>query len=123
MDKIFINSLTIQACHGVNAEEKLKPQPFVFGVKMYADLTNARLSDDLSQTVNYAHAIKSITDEVTLKSVNLLEHLAHKVSVRLLSDFPALERVEVSVAKPRAPILADFENVSVKISLKRDEVL
>lgn len=123
MDKICINSLIIHACHGVNADEKIKPQPFIFDVTMYANLTTARISDDLKSTVNYAHAIKSITAEVEAKSVDLIEHLAHKVAARLLADFPALQKVDVCIAKPRAPIIADFESVSVEISLMRDEIL
>ena len=123
MDKICINSLVVHVCHGVNDDEKIKPQPFVFDIIIHANLTAARLNDDLSQTVNYAHAIKSITAEAKAESVDLIEHLAHKVAVRLLADFLIIQQVNVAVAKPRAPIIADFESVSVEISLARDEVL
>ena len=46
--KIEISSLEIMAKHGVLAEEKTTPQPFVFDVSVEADCEAAALRDDLS---------------------------------------------------------------------------
>ena len=54
MDRIGIKGLYVVATHGVNPEEKVKPQPFVLDVELRKDFTDAAIADDLSKTVNYA---------------------------------------------------------------------
>ena len=53
---ILIRGLEVNACHGVYAEEKVAPQPFVFDADLYADFYSAAKTDDINATVNYAKA-------------------------------------------------------------------
>ena len=54
MDKIIIKELKIFANHGVLPEENEQGQYFYISCEVSADLRKAGLTDDLSETVNYA---------------------------------------------------------------------
>ena len=64
MDTIQIKGLRIFAYHGVGPEEKRDGQPFVLDIAMKADLSRARRSDDLEDTVNYAAVVEAVRDTV-----------------------------------------------------------
>ena len=60
MDKITISGLDIFAYHGVNPEEKRYGQHFLLDITLEADLSRARHSDNLADTVNYASGPESL---------------------------------------------------------------
>ena len=76
MDRIYIRGLEIFAYHGVNPEEKRDGQTFILDVTLYADLSRARQSDSLSDTVNYAAVRKTIQRAFTAESYDLIERAA-----------------------------------------------
>ena len=68
MDTIYIKGLEIFAYHGVNPEEKRDGQVFLLDIAMVADLTKARESDSLDDTVNYAAVRKTVQKAFTRQS-------------------------------------------------------
>ena len=60
MDTIHIKGLRLFAYHGVNPEEKRDGQTFVLDLRLGADLSRARRSDRLEDTVNYAAVVKAV---------------------------------------------------------------
>ena len=66
MDKIIIKGLELFAYHGVNPEEKAQGQTFLLDIALEADLSKARRSDSLQDTINYA-AVRQTAVEVLLK--------------------------------------------------------
>ncbi len=123
MDKIVIKGLRIFAFHGVNSEEKEKGQPFVLDVALFLPLSTPGRTDNLTDTVNYAHAVKAIKRAMLAESYDLLERAAEQVARTLLEEFPTIIKADVCLQKPRAPIAADFDFVGVEISRTRGEVL
>ena len=120
--KIEISSLEIMAKHGVLAEEKTTPQPFVFDVSVEADCEDAALRDDLSLTVNYSEVCALVTEIATAKSYDLIEALARECALSLLEKFTLATAVTVRVSKPAAPVKANVGNVSVTYSAERNKV-
>ena len=120
--KIEISSLEIMAKHGVLAEEKTTPQPFVFDVSVEADCEDAALRDDLSVTVNYSEVCALVTEVATAKSYDLIEALARECALSLLEKFTLATAVTVRVSKPAAPVKANVGNVSVTYSAERNKV-
>ena len=51
--------------------------------------------------------------------MNLIEALAGKIADRVLSDFKSVEKVKVTVHKPKAPISVPFKDVSVTLERER----
>ena len=115
MDEIYIKGLKIFAYHGVNPEETENGQEFELDIVMFADLARARQSDDLEDTINYAAARKVVTSAMTERPFKLIERAAEEVATRLLSTFEKLEKVEITLKKPNAPMSCKFDYVAVKI--------
>lgn len=115
MDSIIARGLTFRACHGVEPQEKNIPQPFKVDLEMFLDLEKAGQTDDLQYTVNYDQAFHLVEDIVTGSSYDLIEALADKIAWTILTTFPILKSVEVTVYKPEAPVLGEFKYFAVKI--------
>lgn len=122
MEKIIIKNLELYAYHGVNPEEKRDGQKFVLDITAQADLKNARISDDLNDTVSYAKMIKTARAVFCEEKNDLIERAAERVAQALLDEYEKIENVTVLLKKPEAPIKADFEYVAVEISKSRGEL-
>ena len=72
MDQIYIKGLKIFAYHGVNPEETENGQEFELDITMYADLSSARLTDNLEDTINYAAARKILSAVMTERPYKLI---------------------------------------------------
>lgn len=121
MDKIIIKGLKVFAYHGVNPEEKVDGQNFVVDIIAYCSLDKAGRADDLNDTVSYARILKTAVRVMSEDKYDLLERVAHRVAEQILNDFSSIERVDVCLKKPEAPINADFDYVAVEISRTRKD--
>jgi dihydroneopterin aldolase len=119
MDKILIRDLKIFAYHGVNPEEKVDGQNFVFDIDLSVNMTKACYSDDVEDTVSYAKVIKTVTRVCTAEKYDLLEKLAQVVSDAILEEYTDVFDVLITVKKPEAPMKADFSWVGVQIFRER----
>ena len=119
MDSIIIKDLKLYACHGVNDFEKKDGQIFYIDLEVFTGLSKACVSDDVNDTVSYAKIIKSVSDEFTCQSDNLIERAASRVCDRLFNDFSAIRKIIIEVKKPDAPIKADFGFVAVRLERER----
>lgn len=120
MDKIYIKGLQLFAYHGVNPEEKRDGQTFVLDITLCADLTRARVSDRLEDTVNYAAVRKTVQRAFTKARYDLIERAAEVVCQAVLDDFPMVEEITLLLKKPQAPMNAVFEYVAVEITKGRE---
>ncbi|MDD3840196.1 MAG: dihydroneopterin aldolase [Clostridia bacterium] len=119
MDSISIKDLEIYAYHGVNEEEKKLGQKFSISLKMYVDLKKAGISDDISDTINYAEVIQDIKSICISKSYNLIETLAEEVARYLLKKYRIINSVKVEVKKPWAPVGCILNYVCISIHRER----
>ncbi|MCD8293890.1 MAG: 2-amino-4-hydroxy-6-hydroxymethyldihydropteridine diphosphokinase [Clostridia bacterium] len=120
MDTVFIQGLKIDACHGVNDEEKIFPQPFVIDMKIGYDMTDAVRSDAIELAVSYSSVCKILTDVVKNNKFNLLEKLATECAYTVMDKLPAVQTITITVKKPKAPVKgAVFEAVGVTRQFER----
>ena len=122
-DCIMINGLSLFAYHGVNDEEKRNGQVFQIDITMHCDLSKPSRSDNLEDTVNYAHALKTARAAFLLDRYDLIERAAGAIADKLLETFGQIISVEVTVEKPEAPISARFDYVAVRICRNRGETV
>lgn len=101
--QIELHGLTFHAYHGVLPEEREQGNTFVVDLLLDADIHRAVLTDELSDTVNYAEVYAVVKREMESPSL-LLEHVCGRIAVALLDAFGALQRVRVSVTKKNPPI-------------------
>ena len=120
MDKIIIKDLKLFAYHGVNEEEKITGQNFVFDITVWADLTKPCESDNVEDTVSYAKIIKKVREVFTSEKYDLLEKASQVVCDAIFESFPAVQECEILLKKPEAPIKAEFSYVAVEIRRTRN---
>ena len=121
MDTIHIKGLRLFAYHGVNPEEKRDGQTFVLDLRLGADLSRARRSDRLEDTVNYAAVVKAVRAAFTAQSFHLIERAAQAVCDAVLEGFPQVEDVCLLLQKHEAPVSAEFDYMAVEITQRREE--
>mgnify|MGYP002624076647 CR=1 FL=1 len=119
MDKITIKSLTLYAYHGVNPEEKENGQKFILDVTYYLDLSAACQSDNLDDTVSYAQVVKIIRKVFCEQSYDLIERAAQVVCDALFEAFDKIEKIEITLQKPDAPVRAEFDYMAVTLQRER----
>ena len=113
MNEIRIKNLEIFAYHGVLEEEKRNGQKFYVNAVLKTDFQKATKEDDLSLSTHYGEVCLQIKEKMTEKSYHLIESAAAAVAEDILLHFPLIEKVEIELKKPFAPIPMDFEYVSV----------
>ena len=119
MDKITISKLEIYAHHGVFEAEKQEGQTFFVSADLYMDLKSAGKTDDLNKTVSYADVCHDIQRLMTEKSYDLIETCADGIACDLLQRYPAIQRADITIFKPDAPIGLPLAYVAVTISRSR----
>ena len=118
-DRIILEGMVFYGYHGVNPEERELGQRFVVDLDLEKDLSAAGLSDDLTQTVNYASAYKLAREVVEGQPCNLIETVAERLATALLSRL-SIDGVRVRVRKPWAPVKGSvMDSVAVEIVRKR----
>ena len=118
-DTIFVTGLVIHARHGVMEHETEVGQRFVIDLELYADLQESSHSDKLADTVSYSDVVTTTTAAFKNTNYKLLERAAGAVADAILSHFPRIRAVKITVHKPHAPIAAIFEDVGVVLTRSR----
>lgn len=113
-DTIRLTGLRVRGFHGVLPEERRDGQDFVVDVVLALDLSDAARSDDVTDTVHYGELAARLAKVVAGEPVDLIETLAQRLAEVCLAE-PRVERVEVTVHKPAAPIPLDVADVAVTV--------
>lgn len=115
MDKIQIKNLEIFANHGVFPEENKLGQKFVISATLYTSTRQAGKTDDLTASIHYGEVSQFITKFVQEHTWKLLETVVEQLAEAMLLQIPHLEKVELEIKKPWAPVGLPLETVSVSI--------
>ena len=114
LDRIALSGLRAVGYHGVFDFERREGQEFVVDVVLDVDTRVAALSDDLSDTVNYADVADAVHALITGEPVNLIETLAQRIAEVCLVD-RRVQRVHVTLHKPSAPVAVAFADIAVTV--------
>jgi len=117
---ISINKIQTTGCHGIYEHEKNNPQKFEIDLLINFE---KKISDDISETLNYEVLIEEIINFVKNNSYNLIETLAfnlvyHIKSLDILSNFNSALEISITVFKPETKLNKISENISVRYSEK-----
>ena len=103
-DEILLEGMRFYAYHGVNPEERALGQRFTVDVGLAVDLRRAGQSDDLADTVSYSAVYKLVRAIIEGEPRNLIEAVAEEIAAAILTGFPHVARVTVTVRKPEVPM-------------------
>lgn len=118
-DYIEIDNLIVFANHGVFREEETMGQRFMISLKLYADISKAANTDDISNSINYGEVCSFVTEFTKTHRAKLIEKAAQDIAYALLEKYPLLKTVEVKLKKPWAPIGLPLDNVLVNVTRGR----
>ena len=122
--KIKLTGLRVFAHHGVFDFERQNGQDFYVDATVWVDNRDLEFNDDLNKTVHYGDLAKALVDNVKHQPVDLLETLAQRLLDLVLNwGGPAspVVKARITVHKPNAPIVYEFNDVSVTVKGKRHE--
>ncbi|MDR0733334.1 MAG: dihydroneopterin aldolase [Dysgonamonadaceae bacterium] len=114
MDCIELKNMVFHARHGVLAQERTVGNTFTVSLKLYLDLSLARQSDCLKDTLNYADVFKIVEREMSVPS-DLLEHVASRIVSAVKQTFPQIAKIRIRVAKIRPPVGGEMAAAAVII--------
>ena len=118
-DTVFVKGVVLHAYHGVMQHEAKVGQTFRLDLKLAIDLAEASRSDKLKHTVSYDLVVKAASEAFAARRYRLVEAAAGAVADAVLTRFPQVQAVAVTVHKPHAPIAATFDDVGVTIARSR----
>ena len=113
-DTIALTGLRVRGRHGLLPAEREQGQDFLVDVVLHLDLRAAAVSDDIADTVHYGELAERLAAVVAGEPVDLVETLAGRLAEVCLS-YPRVQRAQVTVHKPSAPIPLDFADVAVTV--------
>lgn len=118
MDRIILSGIEFYAYGGVTDAEKQIGQRYRAQVELFADLSPAARSDDVSDTIHYGQVYEAVVAMSREQPFNLIEFAAGRIADRLLELFPA-ERATVRLEKLLPPIDGVVASAAVEISRVR----
>ncbi|WP_247777541.1 dihydroneopterin aldolase [Bradyrhizobium sp. CW1] len=77
------------------------------------------LSDNVNDTIDYSEVVTLVMKSFAASGRCLLEPLAAAIAEELLRTYAGLDAVTVTVHKPHAPVVANFDDVGVRTTRRR----
>src|SRR5690606_37178582 len=90
MDRILLQGMRFWGHHGLLPHEREQGQPFEVDLEVELDLSRARESDRLEETVDYRLLFRAVQEVVEGEPVHLLEHLAERIRRQVERTLEAL---------------------------------
>ncbi|HEY5266383.1 MAG TPA: dihydroneopterin aldolase [Acidimicrobiales bacterium] len=118
-DVIELRELRCSAVIGVLSEERERPQPLAFDIDIVRPFEEAAMSDDITETTNYAEILTLASKVASEGAFLLLETMAYRVAREILAFDTAISSVSVAVRKLRPPVPEDVATVGVRCSVQR----
>jgi dihydroneopterin aldolase len=103
---VELRGLELEGRHGVDVEERVTPQPFLFD--LWLDVPDDALSDRIEDAVDYREVAACVREVSEQRQFHLLEALAAATAQAVLERF-AVSRAKVRVRKPAVKLGAPVE--------------
>lgn len=118
--KIYLRNVRFHAFHGILPQEGIVGNDYLVNLVLDYDFSSAMKTDDLQGTLNYAEVYQKVREEMAVPS-KLLEHVAGRIAHRLFSDFPEIQKLQLSITKVNPPMGADSDGAGVEVVLTKDK--
>ena len=117
---ITLTNVRFRALHGVLPQERRVGGDYTLTLRVGFDVSRAVQSDDVADTLNYATLYETARQEMSIPS-QLLEHVAGRIGQRVLSEWPEVTTVDLTLTKENPPMGADCDGASVELHLINDK--
>lgn len=115
MDRIVLKNMTFYGYHGDIEAENTLGQRFYVDVALSLDLTKAGQSDNLEDTISYAHVYSLVAEVMSGAPCKLLERLGTLVCEKIWDTCHDVVGLSVTIRKPSAPVpgILDYAEVTI----------
>lgn len=114
MGIIKLKNIRTYSYHGCLIEEGKIGSDYTVNLEVKTDLRKSSITDNLSDTVDYVLLNRIVVEEMAIRSA-LLEHVAHRIIMRIFEEVPEISRIIVAVSKINPPIGGDVEAVTIEM--------
>lgn len=114
MGIIRVEGIRLYAFHGCLPEEAKIGSEYIVDVVIETDFSEAAKNDDLSKTIDYLTVFGIVKEQMAIRS-KLIEHVAKRISDKLKSTLPAIQKLEVTVTKINPPVNGAVGSTSVTL--------
>lgn len=119
---IYLSDVRIHAFHGVDTQETAVGADFIINLKVGYPIEQAMQTDDLDDTLSYAEMFNIIKHEMQQPS-KLLENVAGRIANGIVSAFPNISSIDLSITKENPPMGADCKGAGVEIHLINNKTI
>lgn len=117
---IYIRNLRFHAFHGVEAQERMTGNDYELDLRIQVDVSDAMVSDNVTDTVNYAD-VYSLAKHEMKKTSKLVEHVAYRIGKAVMKRWPSVRSITVCLTKLNPPMGADCNGAGVELYLINDK--
>lgn len=117
--QLTLSNIRLLACHGVMTQEQMVDALFRVSLTVTADLSVAAKTDRLEDTVSYDALYRIVKREMAVPAM-LIEHVAYRIGHEVISEFPQVEEVDISVTKDNPPMGGDMDGATVRLIISND---
>ncbi len=117
---ITLTDLRFHAFHGVMPQERLTGNDYTVSLRIGYPVSDACLSDEVADTLNYASVYDLVSQEMNVPS-KLLERVAYRIADRLFRKFKLITVLDVNLNKLNPPFGADCYGAGVELHLINDK--
>ena len=119
MGVIKLKNIRTFSYHGCMIEEGKIGSDYTVDLKIKTNLQQSSQTDHLADTVDYVLLNQIVVEEMAIRS-ELLEHVAHRIIVRVFAEAPSVSRIKIGVSKINPPIGGDVEAVTIELEEYRN---
>lgn len=119
IDQIFVNDLRIHGYHGVKDAEKSLGQKFHIDIVCDVE-RNGERTDSMASTVCYGELCQLAEDVSSAQTFNLIETLAERIATAIFDRFYTVQKAQLTIRKPNAPVSHIVDHVGVSITRSRN---
>lgn len=112
--RINLRDMEFRAYHGCYDLEQKVGNRFRVQLTLWTELGRVAEEDDVNLAVNYLR-VYELVREVMARTQRTIERVAQNIIEALREHFPAIERVECTVAKLAPPLGGKLREVSVTL--------
>ena len=117
---ITLTDLRFHAFHGVIPQERLTGNDYSVSLRIGYPVSEACLSDEVDDTLNYASVYDIVSQEMNVPS-KLLERVAYRIADRLFRKFNLITELDIKLNKLNPPFGADCYGAGIELHLINDK--
>ncbi len=114
MGTIKLQNIRTYSYHGCLMEEGKIGSDYRVDLEIKTDLRKSAETDELHDTVDYVDLNRIVVEEMAIRA-KLLEHVAHRIIVRIFKELAQVSRIKIAVSKLNPPIGGDVEAVTIEM--------